>query len=267
MRGLSILLLEENPHLCSLLAWHLQQLGHHVLTAADVVTAKGLLSHQSIHLVVLDTDFSTTAGLNFCTWIYQQFDLLILILSSQASESDIVAGLEAGADDYITKPLSMRMLSSRVQTLARRLHRSVPPTYLQYDDLRIDLVQRRVTVANQAIELTPQEFSLLFVLVQAQGSPLSRTELLERAWPEAIDNPRTVDTHILSLRKKIEADPRQPHLIQTIRNVGYCFGPGPSETETSAITLSSQPTPLKAANHTATPHKTTLATSKAVTSS
>jgi two-component system OmpR family response regulator len=96
---------------------------------------------------------------------------------------------------------------------------------LDYGDLKIDLVHRRVEFQGSFIDLTPQEFSLLYVLAQAQGSTLSRSELLRRAWPEAIDNPRTIDTHVLSLRKKIEIDPRQPSLIQTVRNVGYRFNP------------------------------------------
>ena len=98
-----------------------------------------------------------------------------------------------------------------------------PPASLEYGPVKIDLVQRRVRVKEELIDLTPQEFSLLYVLAQAGGSPLSRSELLKRAWPDAIDNPRTIDTHVLSLRKKIETDPRQPSLIQTVRNVGYRF--------------------------------------------
>jgi two-component system OmpR family response regulator len=94
---------------------------------------------------------------------------------------------------------------------------------LDYGDLKIDLVQRRVQYLGESIDLTPQEFSLLYILTQAEGNALSRTELLRRAWPEAIDNPRTIDTHVLSLRKKIETDPRKPSLIQTVRNVGYRF--------------------------------------------
>jgi two-component system, OmpR family, response regulator len=94
---------------------------------------------------------------------------------------------------------------------------------LDYGDVKIDLIQRRVRLKADHIDLTPQEFSLLYVLAQAGGLPLTRTELLRKAWPDEIDNHRTVDTHILSLRKKIEIDPRQPSLIQTVRNVGYRF--------------------------------------------
>ena len=94
---------------------------------------------------------------------------------------------------------------------------------MDYGELQVDLVQRRVRFRGEFIDLTPQEFSLLYVLAQAGGVPLSRSELLCRAWPDAIDNPRTIDTHVLSLRKKIEIQPRQPSLIQTVRNVGYRF--------------------------------------------
>jgi two-component system OmpR family response regulator len=133
---------------------------------------------------------------------------------------DIVTGLKAGADDYLTKPFGMQEFLARVGALSRR-SRSGAPAYLKYGELRIDLVQRRVHFNRELIDLTPQEFSLLYVLAQAGGVALSRLELLQRAWPENIDNPRTVDTHILSLRKKIEIDSQQPRLIQTVRNVGY----------------------------------------------
>jgi two-component system OmpR family response regulator len=235
MQLLHILVVEGNPHLRSLLAWHMQQAGHQVQVADSTRQAKALLRQDWFNLMLLDADISNRVGLQLCSWVHQQFDLLILLLSNRTSEQDVIAGLSAGADDYLTKPLSMQLLDARIQALTRRLCRTTPPTFLQYGALRIDLVQRRVTLANQGVELTPQEFSLLFALVQADGSPLSRTELLQRAWPESIDNPRTVDTHILSLRKKIESDPRQPHLIQTVRNVGYCFAVATTESTSVAL--------------------------------
>jgi DNA-binding response OmpR family regulator len=146
-----------------------------------------------------------------------------MILSACNTETDIVTGLRAGADDYMTKPFGMQEFLARVEALTRRVRLMSAPASLTYGDLNIDLVQRRVNFRGDYIDLTPQEFSLLYVLTQAAGSPLSRTDLLRRAWPDAIDNPRTVDTHILSLRKKIEVDPRQPNIIQTVRNVGYRF--------------------------------------------
>ncbi|MDX2270644.1 MAG: response regulator transcription factor [Cyanobacteriota bacterium] len=222
-QALQILLVEGNPHLRSLLSWHLQQVGHRVQVSDTLRDAKNVLQQELIDLLILDADLSNRSGLQLCNWAHRRSDLLIMLLSSRNGESDLVAGLQAGADDYLAKPLSVQVLQARIEALSRRRLRSVPPHYLQYGDLKIDLVQRRVTKAQQGIDLTPQEFSLLYVLVQAGGMALSRQELLQRAWPEQIDNPRTVDTHILSLRKKLEVDPRQPDLIQTVRNVGYCF--------------------------------------------
>ncbi|MFS8794148.1 response regulator transcription factor [Synechococcus sp. R55.8] len=227
MQPLHILLAEGNPHLRSLLCWHLQQAGHQVWEAETLRQAKTLLQQQPIHLLILDAELSNRGGLQLCRWAHRQYDLLILLLSHRGSEADIIAGLEAGADDYLTKPFSMQLLDAHLLALARRRQRHIPPTFLQYGDLKIDLVQRRVALAGEGIDLTPQEFSLLMVLVQADGDPVSRLELLERAWPDSTDNPRTVDTHILSLRKKLERDPRQPSLIHTVRNVGYCFGLNP----------------------------------------
>lgn len=220
---MQILMVEDNPHLRALLVWQLQQAGYEVEATDTLRQAKALLQQQPRQLLIVDADPSQKASLQFCSWAHCHFELLILVLSSQSGEADLVAGLEAGADDYLIKPLSMRLLGARVASLSRRLQRRIPPTYLQFGDLAIDWVQRRVTIRGTAVELTPQEFSLLLVLVQADGSALSRVELLQRAWPDGTDNPRTVDTHILSLRKKIEVDPRQPAYIQTVRSVGYCF--------------------------------------------
>ncbi|MGQ9836641.1 MAG: response regulator transcription factor [Cyanobacteriota bacterium] len=253
MQRLHILVAEGNPHLRSLLCWHLQQAGHQVCEVDTICQAKSLLQHQLIHLMILDAELSNRAGLQLCHWAHRHCDSLILLLFQRESEADIIAGLEAGADDYLTKPLSMQLLDAHIQALARRFRRSVPPTFLQYGELKIDLVQRRVTLGGEKIDLTPQEFSLLMVLAQANGNPVSRMELLERAWPGSTDNPRTVDTHILSLRKKLERDPRQPSLIQTVRSVGYCFGLEHSSSEPSLIpakatassTASTIPAPAK----------------------
>ncbi|HEY9826276.1 MAG TPA: response regulator transcription factor, partial [Stenomitos sp.] len=152
--------------------------------------------------------------------LHRQRRPLVLMLSALVSELDVVNALKAGADDYLKKPFGIQEFLARVEAMSRRC-RSVLPVQLRYGDLRIDLVQRRVHYNYELVDLTPQEFSLLYVLAQAEGIALSRIELLQRAWPDNIDNPRTVDTHILSLRKKIELDPQQPQLIQTVRNVGY----------------------------------------------
>lgn len=223
MGSVCIEIVEGNPHLRSLLGWHLQQLEYRVHQAASIYQAKEVfLGHQPT-LVILDADLSDGDGVEFCRWLHRQQQPLILMLSARTNESDIVAGLKAGADDYLSKPFGMQEFLARVEAIIRRNRTPTAPAYLDYGSLQIDLVQRRVRFQGEFIDLTPQEFSLLYVLAQAGGMPLSRSELLRRAWPDAIDNPRTIDTHVLSLRKKVELDPRQPSLIQTIRNVGYRF--------------------------------------------
>lgn len=216
-----IQIVEGNPHLRSLLGWHLQQAGYTIYQSGDIRQAVDVYQHRQPSLMILDSDLPDGDGIEFCRWLQQQQQSLILVLSARATETDIVEGLKAGADDYLTKPFGMREFLARVEALTRRRKVVAPPASLEYGDLRIDLVHRRVRFKGDLVELTPQEFSLLYVLAQASGSPLSRSELLRRAWPDAIDNPRTVDTHVLSLRKKVETDPRQPSLIQTVRNVGY----------------------------------------------
>ncbi len=221
MGAVCIQIVEGNPHLRALLSWHLQQAGYQVYQSADVARAKESFGTAQPDLVITEIDLADGDGLELCQWLQRRGRPLLMILSARSTESDVVAGLRAGADDYLKKPFGMQEFLARVEALTRRNRQMAAPASLAYGDLNIDLVQRRVRYKQAYIDLTPQEFSLLYVLAQAEGTPLSRADLLRRAWPDAIDNPRTVDTHILSLRKKIEADPRQPSVIQTVRNVGY----------------------------------------------
>ncbi len=221
MGSICIQIVEGNPHLRSLLGWHLQQAGYQVHQSADLHQARDIFQNRHPTLVILDSQLPDGDGIEFCRWLRQQQSILILMLSSRTAEADIVEGLRAGADDYLTKPFGMQEFLARIEALTRRSRLCSPSTHLDYGALKIDLVHRRVHFQAELVELTPQEFSLLYVLAQVGGMPLSRSELLRRAWPDEIDNPRTVDTHVLSLRKKVEIDPRQPNLIQTVRNVGY----------------------------------------------
>ncbi len=221
--SVNIQIVEGNTHLRSLLGWHLQQAGYWVHQSATIHQARETFYSRPPAIVILDSDLPDGDGVEFCRWLQQQRQSLILMLSARNTEPDIVNGLRAGADDYLTKPFGMQEFLARVEALIRRLRVIAAPISLDYGDLNIDLVQRRVRFKGEFIDLTPQEFSLLYVLAQAGGVALTRSELLRRAWSDAIDNPRTIDTHILSLRKKIEIDPRQPSLIQTIRHVGYRF--------------------------------------------
>ena len=221
MAPIRIQVVEGNPHLRSHLSWRLQQLSYDVCASSTLPQARDMLLKRNPSVVILDADLLDGNALEFCQWIYQTQSARVLMLSARHEEPDVVRGLDAGADDYLTKPFGERVLFARLQALVRRCQNQTAPAYLDYGILRIDLIQRRVWLRDESIELTPQEFSLLYALAQSGGTPLSRTEILSRAWPDSIDNPRTVDTHILSLRKKIEMEPRQPHRIQTVRNVGY----------------------------------------------
>ncbi len=218
-----ISIIEGNPHLRSLLGWHLQQAGYATQLYGTIGQMKNSFANHQPSLVVVDSDLPDGSGIDFCRWLYQNHQCVVLVLSARNTEKDIVNGLKSGADDYLTKPFGMQEFMARVESLLRRFRFNHAPLSLDFGDLKIDLVQRRVQFMGEFIDLTPQEFSLIYILAQAQGIALSRADLLRRAWPEAIDNPRTIDTHVLSLRKKIEIDPRQPNLIQTVRNVGYCL--------------------------------------------
>ncbi|MEL6439948.1 MAG: response regulator transcription factor [Cyanobacteria bacterium J06621_8] len=231
-----ISIVESNPHLRSLLGWHLQQSGYDVSQSASLQQGRDVFYRHQPTLIVIDSDLPDGDGLELSHWVYHQQKSLILLLSARNGEQDIVRGLKTGADDYLTKPFGIREFLARVEALVRRIRTpETVPLSMECKDLKIDLAQRRVQLKGSYIELTPQEFSLLYVLAQARGNPLSRSELLHRAWPDAIDNPRTVDTHVLSLRKKIESNPRQPNIIQTVRNVGYCFNPQLMETSHNSL--------------------------------
>ena len=234
-----ISIVESNPHLRSLLGWHLQQSGYVVSQSASLQQSRDAFYRHQPVLVIIDSDLPDGDGLELSHWLYQQQQSMILLLSARSNEQDIVRGLKTGADDYLTKPFGMQEFLARVEALIRRKRATGSvPLSMEYRDLKIDLAQRRVQLKGSFIELTPQEFSLLYVLAQAEGNPLSRSELLQRAWPEAIDNPRTVDTHVLSLRKKIELNPRQPNIIQTVRNVGYQFNPDLIKSENDSLSNS-----------------------------
>ena len=174
-----ILIVEGNVHLRSLLAWHLQQSKHLVHQSADVDHAKKLIYAHCPSLVILETDLPDGNSFEFCQWLQQQQQCLILMLSSRKTEADIVAGLKSGADDYITKPFGMQEFMARIEALLRRRRSisSTPPISLDYGDLIIDLVHRRVILKGNLIDLTPQEFNLFYVLAQAEGIPLTRSEL------------------------------------------------------------------------------------------
>jgi two-component system, OmpR family, response regulator len=234
--------IEGNHNLRSLLTWHLHQAGYHVQQSATLAQAYQHCDRELPTLAIVDSDLPDGEGVEFCKWLYPRGNSLILMLSARIRDVDLVNALQAGVDDYLKKPFGMPEFLARVAALLRRTRVATTiPTELTYGHLRIDLVRRCLYLSDKSqglsqplpnlavgyrqqqklletrIDLSPQEFSLLYVLAQANGRPVHRSELLKRAWDIDIDNPRTVDSHVLSLRKKLG----HPDPIETVRKVGY----------------------------------------------
>jgi two-component system, OmpR family, response regulator len=229
-----IQIIEGNHNLRSLLAWHLHQAGYQVQQSPNLAQARQSCADGLPDLAILDSDLPDGEGIDFCQWLYPQGQSLILMLSARIREIDVVTALGAGVDDYLKKPFGMPEFLARVAALLRRNRTSgTLPADITYGDLRIDPIRRCVYIQNRSLaqplekrlDLTPQEFSLLYVLAQANGQPVHRSELLKRAWDIDVDNPRTVDTHVLTLRKKLgQPDPNglpSAPAIVTVRKIGY----------------------------------------------
>jgi len=217
-KSVQIHVIEGNHNLRSLLAWHLQQAGYQVQQSSTLAQAYQCCTQQLPTLAIVDSDLPDGEGIEFCQWLYPQGNSLMLMLSARIREIDLVSALQAGVDDYLKKPFGMPEFLARVAALLRRSRSMTTiPTDMTCGDLRIDLVRRCIYLRNRSIDLSPQEFSLIYVLAQANGRPVHRSELLKRAWDINVDNSRTVDSHVLSLRKKLG----HPDPIETVRKVGY----------------------------------------------
>jgi DNA-binding response OmpR family regulator len=178
--------------------------------------------------VVLDVMLPNLDGYEVCRALRARSAVPIIMLTAKAEEFDKVLGLELGADDYITKPFSMREFRSRVKAVLRRADMRTggddPEPPLEDRDVRMDFAKRHVEVRGRPVKLTYVEFEILAILARSPGRVFSRTMLLERLWGDsAYRDPRTIDVHIRHLREKIEQDPKEPELIFTVRGVGYHF--------------------------------------------
>jgi DNA-binding response OmpR family regulator len=183
---------------------------------------------QSFDLIVLDVMLPKIDGFDVCRQIRAQSSVPIIMLTAKAEEFDKVLGLELGADDYITKPFSMREFRSRVKAVLRRSdllreeQREEEP--IEADELRIDFAKRTVEIRGEQVRLTYVEFEILSILARNPGRVFSRTMLLDRLWGDsAFRDPRTIDVHIRHLREKVERDPKEPEYLFTVRGVGYHF--------------------------------------------
>lgn len=229
-----ILVVEDDLTLMETLEYNLVRQGYEVLTAADGWLALEVARKERPDLIVLDIMLPGLDGLEVCRILRKEMSVPILMLTARADEVDKVVGLEMGADDYLTKPFSLRELLARVKALLRRARlireeiaaeSAVRGTdELTFDDLTIDLNRHEVLLKGDPLRMKPKEYDLLLFLARHQGMALSRDLILERVWGWDFNGgSRTVDVHVRWLREKIEPDPSNPRRIVTVRGVGYCF--------------------------------------------
>ena len=223
----TILLVDDEDAVQKLLTYPLEHEGFRVLQARDGEEALLRFEGEHVDLVVLDLMLPKLDGLEVCRRLRAHSTVPIIMLTARDDELDKVVGLELGADDYITKPFSIREFRSRVRALLRRAAISSQADgrdLISLDGLEIDLAKRAVTVRGGAVSLTYVEFELLRTLAARPGRVFSRQALLEALWGDyAYREPRTIDVHVRHLREKLEADPGDPELILTVRGVGYRF--------------------------------------------
>jgi DNA-binding response OmpR family regulator len=229
-RSARILLVDDEQSIQTLLSYPLRKEGYDVVQATDGRQALDRFDEQAFDLVVLDLMLPKVDGLEVCRQLRSRSAVPIIMLTAKSEEIDKVVGLELGADDYITKPFSLREFSSRIKAALRRAEMSQaaelaldePP--LQIRQLRIDFAKRSARIDGRGAELTFVEFEILSALARAPGRVFTRDMLLSRIWGDsAYRDPRTIDVHIRHLREKIERDPKDPEYLFTVRGVGYRF--------------------------------------------
>ena len=239
MNSTKLLIVEDEPTLLDTLKYNLERQGYDVATASDGVQALSVAREEKPGLVILDVMLPGLDGFEVCRILRQEMSLPILMLTAKDEEVDKIVGLEVGADDYLTKPFSMRELLARVRAHLRRVRllreelgnsgqtgQESPNggVVFTFDDLVIDESRREIRRDGGVLAMKPKEFELLLFLARNRGIALGRSLILERVWGWDFDGgSRTVDVHIRWLREKIEVDPAHPSRILTVRGIGYRF--------------------------------------------
>lgn len=226
----TVLIVEDEENLLEAVKYNLVKEGYRVLTAGDGERGLELARNSNPSLVILDVMLPKLDGLQVCQLLRRESDVPILMLTAKAEEVDRVVGLELGADDYVTKPFSMRELLARVKALLRRSGLSPEKPLgealeiLTTGNLEVDVTGHQARMSGEPLELKPRVFELLRLLVANTGRAFTRDQILERLWGhDYIGDTRTVDVHVRWLREKIEADPSDPKRIITVRGIGYRF--------------------------------------------
>ena len=233
MPGNKVLLVEDDRTLLDVLKYNLTKEGHDVITACDGVEALNVARDKKPDLIVLDVMLPKLDGFEVCRILRRETTTPILMLTAKASETDKVVGLELGADDYMTKPFSMREFLARIKAMLRRSEmmkmvessaKETTPSIIKVGGLEIDFARHKVSQSGTTIDLSPKEFDLLAFLLKNREQVFSRDQLLEKVWGyDYAGDTRTVDVHIRWLRQKIEVDPANPRHLLTVRGIGYKF--------------------------------------------
>jgi DNA-binding response OmpR family regulator len=223
------LVVDDEQKILDVVESYLKKEGYEVLTATDGKNALDIFNKKEIHLLILDLMLPGMSGEEVCSKIRTTSDVPIIMLTAKVEENDKIEGLAIGADDYITKPFSVRELVGRVRALMRRAYRENNPAadHLVFNDgdLEVDVKKFQIKKKGEVLNLTPNEFKVLVALLTNPGQVFTREKLVEKAFGydyEGYD--RTIDTHIKNIRHKIEDDPKNPQYILTVYGVGYKFG-------------------------------------------
>ncbi|MFZ5808748.1 MAG: response regulator [Chloroflexota bacterium] len=220
----TILIIEDEPDLVKVLRSYLEQAGLRVISSGRGDSGLELWKREKPDVVILDLNLPGMDGLDVAREIRRTSQTPILMLTARVEEADQLVGLELGADDYVTKPFSPRLVVARVRALLRRVEAVVSPQMIRVRDIEIDVEAHQVSRGGEAIELTPTEFNLLTTLASQPGRVFTRLQLLESSQGIAYEGyERTIDAHIKNLRAKIEPDPKKPRYIETVFGVGYRF--------------------------------------------
>jgi two-component system, OmpR family, response regulator ResD len=222
-----VLVVDDEPIVRDVVVRYLTRAGFETTEAGDGEEARALLEQARPDVVVLDVMLPGIDGLELCRWIRGRSAVPVILLTARGDESDRVAGLDLGADDYVTKPFSPRELAARVRAVLRRAEAPSTPTQrIAFGDLALDAEKREVVRAGRELRLTAREFDLLWFLATHPRRVFSRDELMSRIWGyEAAFDTGTVTVHVRRLREKIEDSPSQPRYLQTVWGVGYRFVP------------------------------------------
>ena len=222
-----ILIVEDDRNLLDTLKYNLRKEGYAVVTAVDGAEALDIARREKPNLIILDLMLPKMNGFEVCRILRKEMTVPILMLTAKAEETDKIVGLEIGADDYMTKPFSLRELLARIGAMLRRAKMvEIQPrpeeALLKVGDIEVDIARHQASRGATTLELTPKEFDLLAFLARNKGYVFSRDQLLEKVWGyDFAGDTRTVDVHIRWLRQKIETDPNNPKHLLTVRGIGY----------------------------------------------